>query len=242
LAPVPATVSPLDRLPVFFVNPHPAKEMLMNAPPLDRHFAIRKLHSLLGIVPIGFFLCFHLFENSLATKGGHYFTEHVVHKIGEMPYIELMEIFFIALPILFHGIYGFVIWFFGKGNALTYGYARNWMYFLQRITGLLAFIFILGHVYHTRIQVLINEAVTKDNIFNTLASQLDNPLVVVIYIIGILASVIHFSNGVWLALITWGITIGPRAQKISTYICVLIGLLLIVFSAQALRGFLAAGA
>ena len=89
----------------------------MNALPLDRHFAIRKLHSLLGIVPIGFFVCFHLFENSLATKGGHYFTEHVVHKIGDMPYVDLMEIFFIALPILFHGIYGFVIWFFGEGNV-----------------------------------------------------------------------------------------------------------------------------
>jgi len=214
----------------------------MNALPLDRHFAIRKLHSLLGIVPIGFFVCFHLFENSLATKGGHYFTEHVVHKIGDMPYVDLMEIFFIALPILFHGIYGFVIWFFGEGNVRTYGYARNWMYFLQRVTGLLAFIFILSHVFSTRIQVLINDAVTKDNIFATLASQLDNPLVLIGYIIGILASIIHLSNGIWLALITWGITIGPRAQKISTFICALIGLILVVLSAQALRGFLAAGA
>jgi len=214
----------------------------MNALPLDRHFAIRKLHSLLGIVPIGFFVCFHLFENSLATKGGHYFTEHVVHKIGDMPYVDLMEIFFIALPILFHGIYGFVIWFFGEGNVRTYGYARNWMYFLQRVTGLLAFIFILSHVFSTRIQVLINDAVTKDNIFATLAGQLDNPLVLIGYIIGILACIIHLSNGIWLALITWGITIGPRAQKISTFICALIGLILVVLSAQALRGFLAAGA
>ncbi len=187
-------------------------------------------------------MCFHLFENSLATKGGHYFTEHVVHKIGDMPYVDLMEIFFIALPILFHGIYGFVIWFFGEGNVRTYGYARNWMYFLQRVTGLLAFIFILSHVFSTRIQVLINDAVTKDNIFATLAGQLDNPLVLIGYIIGILACIIHLSNGIWLALITWGITIGPRAQKISTFICALIGLILVVLSAQALRGFLAAGA
>jgi succinate dehydrogenase / fumarate reductase cytochrome b subunit len=213
----------------------------MNAPPLDRHFALRKLHSLFGIIPIGFFLCFHLFENSLSAKGGAYFTEHVVHKIESMPYVELMEIFFIALPILFHGIYGLFIWYTGKSNVRHYGYARNWMYSLQRVTGLLVFLFVLGHVYSTRVQVLVNGAVTKDNLFATLAGQLDNPLILAGYIIGILAAIIHLSNGIWLALITWGITIGPRAQRISTYICALIGLILVVLSAQALRGFLTAG-
>ena len=90
--------------------------------------------------------------------------------------------------------------------------------------------------------MLINEAVTKDNIFATLAEHLDNPVILIVYIVGILASIIHLSNGIWLALITWDITIGPRAQRISTFICAVIGLILVVLSAQALRGFLAAGA
>jgi succinate dehydrogenase / fumarate reductase cytochrome b subunit len=216
--------------------------MSMNAPTLDRHFALRKLHSLLGIVPIGVFLCFHLFENSMSVKGDGYFTEHVIHKIGNMPYVELMEIFFIALPILFHAIYGVIIWFQGKSNVLRYGYFRNWMYWLQRISGVVAFAFILTHVYGTRVQVLVNDAVTKDSLFAHLAGQIDNPLVLVWYIIGILASVIHFSNGIWLALITWGITIGPRSQKIASWICALIGLVLLVLSAQALRGFIGVSA
>ena len=65
----------------------------MSTPTLDRHFALRKLHSLLGLVPIGAFLAFHLFENSMAVKGEAYFTEHVIHKIGNLPYVELLEIF-----------------------------------------------------------------------------------------------------------------------------------------------------
>lgn len=214
----------------------------MNAPPLDRHFAVRKLHSLLGIVPIGVFLCFHLFENSLSVKGGEYFTEHVVHKIGNMPYVQLMEIFFIALPILFHAIYGLVIWYQGRSNVLKYGYFRNWMYWLQRISGVVAFAFIIIHVWGTRLQVLVNDAVTKDNLFAHLAGQIDNPLLLAWYIIGILAAVIHFSNGIWLALITWGITIGPRSQKIASWVCAIIGLILLVLSAQALRGFIAVSA
>ncbi len=210
----------------------------MTAPPLDRHFVLRKVHSLLGIVPIGAFLCFHLFENSLATKGAAYFTEHVVHKIGDMPYVDFMEIFFIALPILFHGIYGFIIWFQGRSNVSAYGYFRNWMYVWQRITGAVAFVFILTHVWGTRMQVLTNDEVTKDNLFEHLASALDNPILVVWYCVGILTAIVHLANGIWLALITWGITIGPRSQKISSVVCTLIGLVLIVLSVQALRGFL----
>ncbi|MFH1754087.1 MAG: succinate dehydrogenase, partial [Candidatus Latescibacterota bacterium] len=191
---------------------------------------------------IGAFLCFHLFENSMSVKGSEYFTEHVIHKIGNMPYVELMEIFFIAIPILFHAIYGVIIWLQGRSNVLRYGYFRNWMYWLQRISGVVAFIFIITHVGSTRIQVLINEAVTKDNLFSSLAGQIDNPLVVAWYIVGILASVLHFSNGIWLALITWGVTIGPRSQKIASWICAIIGLVLLVLSAQALRGFIGVGA
>jgi succinate dehydrogenase / fumarate reductase cytochrome b subunit len=212
----------------------------MNAPPVDRHFALRKLHSLLGIVPIGFYLCFHLFENSLAAKGENYFFVHVIEKIDSMPYLTFMEIFFIALPILFHAIYGVIIWLQGKSNVLQYGYFRNWMYWVQRMSGLVAFAFIVTHVWSTRFQVL-SGAATKEGLFDLLAGQLGNPLVLVWYVIGVLASVIHLSNGIWLALITWGITIGPRSQKISSGVCAVIGVILLVLSAQALRGFLAAG-
>ncbi len=41
----------------------------------------------------------------------------------------------------------------------------------------------------------------------------------VLYVIGVLAAVFHFSNGLWAFLISWGITIGPKAQRISSYIC-----------------------
>ena len=45
---------------------------------------------------------------------------------------------------------------------------------------------------------------------------------------------IHFANGVWLALITWGVTIGPRSQRIATWACGALGvvLLLLAFAAN----------
>ena len=210
----------------------------MSAPPLDRHFALRKLHSLLGLLPIGAFLSFHLFENSLARYGADHFFHHVVEKIDSMPYIQVMEIFVIALPILFHAIYGVIIWIQGKGNLGTYQYYRNWMYWLQRISGLVAFAFILFHVYGTRVQVLL-ENITKEELFPTVAAFVQTPVGLIVYIIGILSAVIHFSNGLWLMGVTWGITIGPRSQRISTYVTACIGLLLLVFAGLSLSGFLA---
>lgn len=208
----------------------------MTAPPLDRHFVLRKLHSLTGIIPIGAFLCFHLFENSLSVKGGGFFYEHVVMKIDTMPYIQLMEIVFIAIPILFHAIYGFYIWYTGKSNISNYGYFRNWMYWVQRVSGLIAFAFILTHVWGTRMQVLLGH-ITKADLFDHLAGNLDKAWAVAWYAIGILAAVIHFSNGLWLLLITWGITIGRASQRRMTYACFAVGVVLLLLGAQALRGF-----
>ena len=208
----------------------------MNALPLDRHFALRKLHSLLGLVPIGAFVAFHLLENSLAVKGEDYFTEHVIHKIGNLPYVEVMEVFVIALPILFHGLYGLWIWWTGKSNLGRCGYARNWMYVLQRISGAIAFVFILTHVYETRFQLLLGN-LTKDGLYEKMIEIFTNPLHQAWYGLGLAASVFHLANGIWLFLITWGITIGPRSQRISTIVTAGIGLVVFALGMRALFGF-----
>ncbi len=215
----------------------------MNAPPLDGHFALRKLHSLLGIIPIGAFLIFHLFENSLAgtlhNLSAAEWTRDVVMKIDAMPYVQVLEVLLIALPILFHGIYGVIIWLQGRANPVRYGYWRNWMYVVQRFSGAIAFVFILTHVWGTRLQVLLG-ATTKQDLYATMARTFSDPLQAAWYAVGIVSSVVHLSNGLWLAGITWGITIGPRAQRISTVVCALIGVVLLGLAGEALFGFQAA--
>lgn len=212
----------------------------MSPAPLDRHFALRKLHSLLGVLPIGAFLAFHLFENSLAAKGEAYFTEHVIHRIGDLPYVELMEVVFIALPILFHGLYGLWIWRTGESNVRSYGHARNWMYVLQRVSGAVAMAFIVTHVYETRFQVLIGN-LGKDELYGRMVEVFSNPLLQGWYALGLVASVFHLANGLWLFLITWGLTIGPRSQRISTFATSALGLVVLALGMRALFGFDPAG-
>jgi succinate dehydrogenase / fumarate reductase, cytochrome b subunit len=69
-------------------------------------FLLRRLHSLLGLLPVGAFLLFHLWENSLSRRGEYHYNKYVVEKIQDMNYVWLLEIFVIALPITFHALYG----------------------------------------------------------------------------------------------------------------------------------------
>lgn len=176
----------------------------------ESQFLLRRLHSLTGIVPIGGFLLFHFFSNASARNGEQAFNE-TVHKIGEMPYVYVMEIAVLAIPILFHAVYGLFIRTPSQPNVVQYGYARNWAYFWQRVTGIIAFAYILFHVWTTRIWSLFYEgrAIT----FGDMQGMLSQPLFFWFYIVGVLAVTFHFANGIWSFSITWGLVRSREAQQ-----------------------------
>ena len=177
------------------------------------HFLLRRLHSLVGLVPVGAFLLFHLWENSQSRRGSAFYNRYVVEKIQEMNYIRFLEIFLIALPILFHGIYGLVVFWAGKQNVRHYGYFRNWMWLAQRVSGVGVFMFMLMHVIGTRILAIWSEGIRQD-MFAHMHNLLSNPAFLVPYVIGLVLAIFHFCNGLWSASIVWGLATTPRAQKI----------------------------
>jgi len=96
-------------------------------------FLLRRLHSLSGIIPIGFFLVEHFVSNAFATKGPGAYTKQVELLTG-FPFVVGLELFGIWLPILYHSLYGFYIWYRGDSNLGDYPWAGNWMYSAQRWT------------------------------------------------------------------------------------------------------------
>src|SRR5215831_1301959 len=116
------------------------------APAVERHFWLRRLHSLSGIVPVGGFLAFHLYENYTAIRGADAYNA-MTRRLQELPFSLAMEIFLIALPLLFHGIYGLFITATARPNILSNPYLRNGMYLIQRVTGVIVFAFILFHYW-----------------------------------------------------------------------------------------------
>lgn len=178
-----------------------------------REFFRARLHSLLGVIPVGLFLMIHLVVNHYATKGEEAYNA-AAGFMGNLPFRLFLEIFVIFLPILYHAIYGIIIAFKARNNVKDYGYFRNWMFLLQRVTGFITFVFVLWHVWETRIQAMFGATVD----FNMMAAIVDSPIKLWIYVICIVSAIFHFCNGLWSFCITWGITVSPRSQQIATYV------------------------
>jgi succinate dehydrogenase / fumarate reductase cytochrome b subunit len=66
---------------------------------------------------------------------------------------------------------------------------------------------------------------------------LQNPVNLALYLIGLVAAVFHFSNGMWTFLITWGVTVGPRAQRVSSYVWAVVFVLVSYLGISALLAF-----
>ena len=68
-------------------------------------FLLRRLHSLSGVVPIGAFLLEHFISNAEAFKGPIAYGKQVEF-LNSLPFVFLLELFFIWIPIAYHGLYG----------------------------------------------------------------------------------------------------------------------------------------
>jgi succinate dehydrogenase / fumarate reductase, cytochrome b subunit len=218
-----------------------------------RHeFLVRRIHSLLGLIPIGGFLCFHLATNASILDGPETFQTRVdiIHRLGPVT-LFVLEWSTIFLPILFHGLIGLVIVTRGKRNLTHYPYRENLRYTLQRLTGVIAFAYILYHVFqmHGWIRMEWWEAHIarplgggqfqwQEATRSAAAVLQTSPLVALIYAVGILAVVYHLANGLWTMGITWGIWTTPHAQRWANIPCLLFGISLLTLGWGALFGFL----
>jgi succinate dehydrogenase cytochrome b subunit len=212
---------------------------------LSRTFVLRKLHQLSGIMPLGFFLLEHFYTNSKALSGAANFNT-AVEDLQKIPYILLVEIGGIFIPLIYHAVYGLVITVEARPNNLHYPYARNWFYTIQRVTGVILFFFITFHVLNFRFGLIpglntVSVAHHPDQAFAVVSREFNMIPIFIIYVIGITSTVWHLANGVWLFLVDWGITIGERAQRISGYACIGVGAVLLAVGINAAVAFIRPG-
>jgi succinate dehydrogenase / fumarate reductase, cytochrome b subunit len=177
------------------------------------HFILRRLHSLTGVVPIGAYMLVHIFfENAFILGGGEKFDQFVA-AIGQIPIPILLaaEVLVLWGPILFHALYGFVI--LGQADVATathFKYRNGLLYVMQRVTGVLAFIFIVWHVYSLRLSFYFYDQEIDHELMRGI---LGNPAWFGFYVVGVLSALFHFWNGMFTFCITWGITVSERSQQ-----------------------------
>ena len=205
-----------------------------SAASVDRHFWLRRLHSLSGIVPIGGFLAFHFYENYFARRGADVYNK-AARDLQELPFALALEVLIIIVPIFFHGIYGLFITSTAQPNAITNLYVRNLMYFLQRLTGVIVFAFILFHLWTTRlVQIQDHESL---DLFRQVQAAVGNPWIYAFYIAGILSATFHLANGIWSFSIVWGLTVGPKAQRRMMYVSAMVFLILSYVGVASIQAF-----
>ncbi|PWA12293.1 succinate dehydrogenase [Pueribacillus theae] len=197
-----------------------------------RDFASRRLHSLLGVIPLGVFLFQHLTVNYFATRGPEAFNK-AASFISNLPYLYVLEWVIIYLPLLFHGIYGVYIAFQSKNNASKYGYFRNVMFLLQRVSGIISLIFIAWHIWQTRIQVMFGQEVNYDMMHEILT----NPGWLIFYLIGVITVIFHFSNGLWSFCVSFGFIVTPNSQRVFTYVSLIVFIILAIIGVSAILAF-----
>jgi len=197
---------------------------------LARHqFLIYRLFSLSGLVPVGAFLVVHLLTNASVNAGAGVFQSRVdmIHSIGES-LLPIVEWLFIFLPMLFHATVGFVIIANGLPNVGSYPYVGNVRYTLQRATGMIAFVFIIGHIVHLHWmgKPLGGGQFDPHAATSSAAIAIHPVLASILYAIGVLCAVFHFANGLWTLGITWGIWTSPAAMRRANAVSVAVGVLL----------------
>ncbi|MEM7809326.1 MAG: hypothetical protein AAF561_14545 [Planctomycetota bacterium] len=203
---------------------------------LETHrFALRRLHSLMGVV-FGGYIVVHLLVNATLLQsafpgifGGDKVPADVyqsqVDKIHDLPFLVAIEWTAILIPLIFHAGYGILVAIAGRPNVTSYGFAKNWAYTAQRATSWVLLLFIAFHVL-TMKGVIGGEFGDRVTFIPALATQTTvNHMHAawwvgwVIYPIGILAATFHLSNGFWTAGITWGLTITAQSQKLWGLAC-----------------------
>ena len=199
-------------------------------------FLWRRLHSLSGIFPIGAFLIEHFVSNAFATNGPAAYNENVRFLTG-LPFVLWLEVFFIYLPILYHAGYGVFVWWRGESNQFSYPWVGNWMYTVQRWSGIVALAFIVYHTWTMRFTGAHIMA-ESDIAFAKVWWNLQNPWIVAFYFVGLVCASWHFAYGIWLFAAKWGITAGEKARRKFGVVCLIIGLAMVGLSAGSVYAFM----
>jgi len=201
-------------------------------------FLLRRLHSLNGIVPVGLFLIEHFISNAFATRGPGAYAKQV-ELLSGFPFVFYLELFGIWLPILYHSLYGFYIWYRGESNLADYPWAGNFMFTAQRWTGAIAFFYMVWHTWHLRFSG-VHILTYPGAAFGKVQNEFQHPWAIAFYALGILCASWHFAYGLWLFAAKWGITTGDNARRRFGYVCFAIGVLFVVVGAATMYSFLRA--
>lgn len=189
------------------------------------NYVLHKIHSLTGIVPVGYYMAQHLTLNSFTLVGPQRFDGVIeFFEAIPKPFLLALEVTAIWLPLLFHAVYGMFIISRSKENYFTrkFNWSQNRMYTFQRYSGVFLTFFLLFHTVTTTGAKYAADAAGRDGAAlikyaawqaKFLDAGVFGYLLFAFYVLGVLTASYHLAYGIWNFCIRWGITISERAQN-----------------------------
>jgi succinate dehydrogenase / fumarate reductase cytochrome b subunit len=178
-------------------------------------YVMHRIHSITGVLPVGYYMVQHLALNTFSIASPEKFNA-VIEFFEGMPkhFLLAMEIAMIWVPLAFHAVYGLLIISRAENNYFTtkYKWSQNRMFFLQLLSGVAIFFFLIYHVISTTVLKYLSGSAEGIK-YDAWAAKLHNPLLLLIYMVGILSASYHLGYGLWNFCIRWGITVTEAAQQ-----------------------------
>jgi succinate dehydrogenase / fumarate reductase cytochrome b subunit len=177
----------------------------------ERHARLawhRRLFTLAGVLPLGVFVPAHLLTTATATQGGARFDRTFAHSTGTTGVLLLV----VVLPLAFHAAYG--AWL-----ALARPAAANLPSWLPRIrsgASLATLVFVVGHLLELPLRTYAG-ALRVSSLEDTVAAHLSStwhgvPLIALGYLIGVAATIAHFSLSIWALVPSYGLVLTERGR------------------------------
>ena len=201
---------------------------------MDSHFLTRRIHSLTGVVPVGLFLVYHLYLQLYLHSGAETYNNSV-NSFYDSPLAIWALVIVVYIPLFFHAFLGIHL-IFETTVQPSYTYFSHLLYWLQRISGIGVFLFIIVHVWNAQLGPWMDG--TWGTHFEHLSSGFSNPesgmITKTVYLFGVLDAVFHFANGLNTFCMTWGIALTLKSQIRIRIFSILLFLILSAISLYAL--------
>lgn len=176
-----------------------------------------------GVFSLFLFIVLHFIFATLILFGSKNLVQGVI-AFQSFIVVAVLEFILITVPLLYHFLYGMALIYNSRINVHNYGFTGNWRHVLQRVCGLVVFLFLIYHVYQTGALVwnnLVGYQYLKEMMY---AHQTITAMI--IYWIALLCAAYYFCNGLWGFLIDWGISAGRLSQRI--FLSMLTGLFVVM--------------
>jgi succinate dehydrogenase/fumarate reductase cytochrome b subunit (b558 family) len=179
------------------------------------------------MVPLSAFFALHLWINARATQGRRAY-ETWAYVLQSIPGRAVVEALLVALPLAFHAVYGILVVLDRVPGYPEPPHAHPWSRSMERTTGVAALLFVALHVIAIRLPLLTGELVAGDlhpRLVERLSttSALGVPVVAVLYLLGLAATAYHLANGVSRFCLRAGMGETPRARRVLSISCTLLG-------------------